>query len=325
MCLYPKLIRNKRYTPTKKNGGVIPPLQDPRTLWIPAACGKCMECCKQRANEWNIRLKEEIKGNKEKAYFMTYTFSDEGMTEIIQAIKKKRFKLEGYDLDNEICTLATRRYLERWRKKYKKSLRHWLVTEIGQTKTERIHMHGIVWTNQDPNDLKHIWKYGIADIGKLGVSEISAGYLTKYMTKIDPLHKEFKSKVLTSPGIGKHYMERTDWKNNIFKGNNTNTTYRDRRGFKQNLPIYYRNKIYTENEKEKLWIQMLDKDERWVNGVKVDVSETDEEYFKLLAEARNLNKRYGFGDDKINWERKRYERDKRNLKRKQIENRKKNN
>ena len=34
MCLYPKLIKNKKYTKSKKNGGVIPAVSDNRVLWV---------------------------------------------------------------------------------------------------------------------------------------------------------------------------------------------------------------------------------------------------------------------------------------------------
>ena len=43
MCLYPKLIRNKKYTSNKKNGWVIPAVFDNRTLFVPAGCGNCIE------------------------------------------------------------------------------------------------------------------------------------------------------------------------------------------------------------------------------------------------------------------------------------------
>ena len=44
MCLYPKLIKNKKYTKNKKNGGIIPTVSDNRVLYVTAACGKCFEC-----------------------------------------------------------------------------------------------------------------------------------------------------------------------------------------------------------------------------------------------------------------------------------------
>ena len=42
----------------------------------------------------------------------------------INGIKKESYK-------TWYATRAVRFFLERWRKEYKKSLRHWLVTEIG--------------------------------------------------------------------------------------------------------------------------------------------------------------------------------------------------
>ena len=39
------------------------------------------------------------------------------------------------------------------------------------------------------------------------------------------------------------------------------------------MPIYYRNKIYTEEEKEKLWLIKLDNEERWVENAKDEIVE----------------------------------------------------
>lgn len=316
MCLYPKLMVNRRYVATKKNGGNVPYLDDMRKMYVSVGCGNCMECRRKKGAEWSVRLKEEIRGNKLKAYFMTYTFSDESIKEMMGVLEKKGCSYEGYKLDNEVCKVAVRRYLERWRKKHGRSLRHWLVTELGQTKTERIHMHGIVWTDKDKDDLDDIWKYGHADIGKKGVGEESCGYLVKYMSKVDPVHKEFKSRVFTSAGIGKGYLDRIDSGLNVFKGKDTNESYRDRKGFKYGMPMYYRMKLWEDGEREDLWMDKLDKEERWVDGIKVDVS-TDrgmKSYENLRHEARNKNKRYGFGDSNIDWDKRNYENKLRNIK-----------
>ena len=60
MCLYPKLILNKKYTSTKKNKGVIPPCPDERLRYVTAACGECYECRKQKQRAWVTRMTEEI-------------------------------------------------------------------------------------------------------------------------------------------------------------------------------------------------------------------------------------------------------------------------
>jgi hypothetical protein len=307
MCLYPKLIKNRKYQANEKNNQTPPIAKDKRVLYVPVGCGKCMECRKQKARQWQVRLQEDIRVNKN-AKFVTYTFSERELQKLDNEIKG----LTGYDRDNEICRLAVRRYTERWRKKYGKTLRHWLVTELGHQNTERVHMHGIVWTDER-KDIKKIWKYGTVWIGDY-VSAKTINYIVKYVNKVDEKHKEYNSKIYTSKGIGRNYMERRDVERNKYKQGGTIETYKTRQGIEIALPIYYRNKIYNDDEKEALWLEKLDEGVRYVNGIKVDIKEGEEEYYKLLEQERKKNKRLGYGDDSRNWELKKYENERRNLK-----------
>lgn len=108
-------------------------------------------------------------------------------------------------------------------------------------------------------------------------------------------------------------MKTGDSKRNNYKKDGTREYYVNSKGYKMNLPPYLRNKIYTEEEKEKLWIEKLDKQERYVDGSRVDVSENDDKYYKLLYEAREKNERLGYGNDEINWDKRRYENERRNI------------
>ena len=147
MCLYPTFGQNPKYKANKKNGGNIPAVSDIRVTKVPIGCGKCIECRKQEARKWQIRLLEDIRHNPN-GQFVTFTFSNKSIAELTKIIHEKSdTKITGYNLDNEIATVAMRRFLERWRKKYKVSLRHWFITELGHTGTENIHLHGIIWSN----------------------------------------------------------------------------------------------------------------------------------------------------------------------------------
>lgn len=311
MCLYPKLIKNRKYTANKKNKGIIPEATDERVLLVPVGCGRCIECCKQKAKQWQVRLQEEIRHDKN-GKFVTLTFSNENYAKLAEEINA-----EGYELDNEIATLATRRFLERWRKKHKKSVKHWLITELGEGGTENIHMHGIIWTGE-VEDIKTIWGYGYVYIGEY-VNEITINYISKYLTKRDKKHCEYQNKILTSKGIGRGYIQRDDSKRNIYKEGNTKETYTTRQGQQINLPIYYRNKIYNENEREKLWLEKLDKQERYVLGQKINVSSEQgiKAYEQAVKIARQKNKRLGYGDDEKSWDKKLYENQIRTLKQKE--------
>lgn len=232
MCLYPKLIQNRKYTATKKNGGNIPYTRDPRAMWVPVGCGVCMECMKQKARGWQVRLHEEIR-NIKSGKFVTLSFSNKSLIQLENDLDSN---LTGYTLDNKIATLAVRRFLERWRKKHKTSIRHWLVTELGQINTERIHIHGIIFTD-NAEEIKKQWQYGNVWIGTY-VNERTINYIVKYIHKSDPIHKYYTPIILCSKGIGSNYMNRMDSKLNEYDEKNTNTLYTTRTGIKLPLPIY---------------------------------------------------------------------------------------
>ncbi|MEM0173380.1 MAG: hypothetical protein QXI16_02620, partial [Sulfolobaceae archaeon] len=215
MCLFPKLIINKKYTITKKNGGLVPPIPDERVKYVPVGCGKCIECLKKKAREWKVRLNEEIR-HDDTGKFITLTFSDESLIKLekellekAKTIHDKRYNYKSAIHPNIIATRAVRLFLERWRKKFKTSVKHWFITELGSNSTERIHLHGIIFTNQNTETIKNIWQYGNIWIGNY-VNNKTINYIIKYCTKIDASHKNYVPIILTSKGIGKGYLDRYD-------------------------------------------------------------------------------------------------------------------
>lgn len=224
MCLYPTLIKNPKYKANKKNGGNIPAIPDDRVIYVPIGCQECIECRKQKARNWQVRLLEDIKEHKN-GKFITLTFNNKSIAEL-----SKDIKVKDYELDNQIATLAVRRFLERWRKEHKKSLRHWLVTELGHTGTEHLHIHGIVWTDEPIDKIEKHWQYGWVWKGKEingkiinYVNSRTVNYIVKYVHKTDEKHRYYKSIVLTSPGIGNNYMKGQEWKKNKYNGEKTKT------------------------------------------------------------------------------------------------------
>ena len=145
-----------------------------------------------------------------------------------------------------------------------------------------------------------MWKYGEIFVGNY-VNNRTINYIIKYVTKIDNDHKNYVPIILTSPGIGKNYItERKKQKGHDY--------YKSPNGYELSLPIYYRNKLFSEEEREQKWIELLDKEKRWIRGIKVDVS-TDEgmEYFEILqAEKQIENIKLGYGDDSDQWRKKDY-------------------
>ena len=203
-------------------------------------------------------------------------------------------KTQGYNLDNEIATIAVKRFRERWRKEFKKSIKHWLITELGHGKCEHMHLHGILFPNIKSNNIEKtitdIWQYGYIYVGNY-VNNESINYITKYVTKIDKDHKYYTPIILTSPGIGSNYIGSQNSKLNVYKGKETDQSYKTRQGTKLNLPIYYRNKIYSEEEREEIWLNLLDQNIRYVCGTKIDISKDDTTYYNVLKYNQIRNKR----------------------------------
>lgn len=287
MCLYPLLIKNPKYRPNKKNNYHPAKAKDNRITYVPVGCGKCIECKRQKANSWRVRLEEELTSSSLKAFMICLTFSEESLNYLYE------------ENENTTAKKAVRNFLERWRKKYKKSLRHWLITELGHEGTERIHLHGIIFcTEEQIAELEKIWTYGWVHIGTF-VNTKTINYIIKYVTKNDNDHPWYEQIILCSPGIGKNYIQRG--KNfNKFNDENTKEYYITKNGTKINLPIYYRNNIYTEEEREKLWINKLNQQEIYITGTKYEIkSQKDiKNYLKALINEQKKNERTGYSKPK---------------------------
>lgn len=264
MCLTPINILNRHFTKNKKNGGYPPPLKHPEMRWIECGCGMCPECRKKRYNNWRIRLLEEMKWNEEKAYFVTLSFSPEALKELCEKTKLQEC--------NAIAIKAVRLFLERYRKYNKKSVRHWFVTELGKKNSERIHLHGFIWTSRNIKDVLKHWKYGNTDVGyKCDSSTIT--YIAKYLHKDDKKHPGYIPVVLTSPGIGAEYLTLGNgFFKHQYRGKLTNQKYRESNGQECGLPQYYRHKVWNEKEREALWLLSIKENIKFYNGRKFELN-----------------------------------------------------
>lgn len=325
MCLYPKNILNPRYLPNKTNGGKPPKCKDERLLRVDVPCNNCEQCMKQKARNWRVRLLEEYRlmyKKRMKGYMITLTFSPDWLKKLAEHPEVQ--KLDGYNRENRICKIAEQLFSNRWKKKFGVRPRRILVTELGHKAneehrhtTEHVHMHGIIWTKEDlPKELAKIWKYGWVYADSRGAGEGAMVYITKYIFKQDFTHKYWKPKVFATKGLGKGYMERGDVGRNKFNGEETNELYKNYKGYEMALPIYYRNMIYTVEEREELRLIKEDKKIKWVDGQAIDVSTPEGmlNYERAIQDAKAKSHRHGYRGREINYEERNLEREKRNEK-----------
>ena len=129
------------------------------------------------------------------------------------------------------------------------------------------------------------------------------------MTKEDEKHPNFIGKILCSKGIGAKYTERAEAKKHTYKKGKTIETYRLRNGAKINLPTYYRNQLFSEEEREMLFLDKIEKGIIYVMGQKVHRNDENtaslvvDKFFDsyLLKEKRKPNKNFSlFSRESLN-------------------------
>ena len=321
MCLYPQKMKNRKFTATKKNGGVIPdmpivgyndlglPIYDTRVGEIMIDCGQCIECRQKKAREWQVRLAEEIKDHKYN-YFITLTFAPKQLEELCKKTRLKEC--------NAVAGYAVRHMLERWRKDNKKSIKHWLITELGHEGTERIHLHGLLFTDKelefgdlDDNKLRtwKYWKYGQIYVGDY-VNQQTINYISKYITKIDSDHKGFVGQILASPGIGRSFVDRYRERNDNtyqYRPRNTIDFYRLPNGSKVKLPKYYKNHLLNEDERQQIWREYMDLNTETIAGNTYSKKTITEHVRNNIRDnARELNRFLEYGDNSGEWRKRDY-------------------
>lgn len=212
---------------------------------IPVDCGVCVNCVNKYKSAWNFRLEQEFKymslKELQRVYYVTLTMAP-----------------EWYSESRSHLSLLVRRFLERYRKKFKKSIRHFLITERGEDENgeHRIHFHGFFFELDHPELIWQLWAYGFVKVKPLvqkgEIVRNYIGYVTGYITSFvdDVIIDKFdKPMVFCSKKLGIAYA--IDAKNVAFHHQNDTLfplTYSNNYKLRS-LPRYLRNKVFTEKER----------------------------------------------------------------------------
>lgn len=255
-CENPRRIKNPAFLPSSKNDYTPQFCPDPRLKYITVPCGVCFSCLKRKSSDWRFRLLQEFKScDPTRFHFVTLTFSDDWVLKLRSGYTTSKGRFIdglGFEIDdNELCAVAVRRFLERYRKAFGCSLRHFFVTERGEH-DGRIHLHGIVygaacgsWKRNkfyiDHDSFTDLWQYGFTYLGWCNEKTIS--YVTKYITKFDG---DFRSIILVSPAFGKGYITAYTIRlhNEYNDGEGLWCVYSDN-GFPLAIPRYLRLNLFT--------------------------------------------------------------------------------
>lgn len=296
MCLYPTRMRNKKYVPTKKNGGRPPELKYSELAMITVPCGICWECRRKKRSEWMVRLIAEMKTHGQ-AQFVTLTLDDKAIEKIEKSFMKEN---DGKRPDaNQVAAIAIKRWRERRRAKKLKPLKYMLITELGHKGTERVHLHGIIFGSKD--DVRS-WPWGFTFEGDY-VNERSITYITKYIMKRDEKHKGYMPRIFSANGIGKTYCEENYIKHS-YKGEKTETKIQVSNRVKVEMPAYMKRKIYTDEEREYLALHAIWRGLCFIGGR--DVTHMTHAQRSKVREVVRREKRELGWDTVADYKRKRY-------------------
>ena len=232
-----------------------------RPLEVP--CGHCLECKQAKAREWTARIEDEM-SLYEDNLFITLTYSDENLP-----------------AKGSLEVKALQDFWKRLRKAlYPKKFRYFSCGEYGET-YGRPHYHAIVFglSLKEAGVIESCWPYGFVRVcfARSGCASYVAGYVTKKLYGPD---KEYYvkrgllppfTKMSLKPGIGFGYLLKTGkWL--YQKG------YDVRKGYKQAIPRFYKQKIYTADD---------------MDDLKNRLSELQDDY------VRSLNEKFRYRTPKI--------------------------
>lgn len=247
----------------------------PPDYYIEVPCGRCQSCEKRRLRDYQIRLLFEL-DRYPNSVFVTLTFNDENL---------EKFK------DNP--NAAVRLFVDRVRKYFGKSVRHWFVAEFGSLRG-RLHYHGLLFNvpaRLDAELLVKLWKYGFVWLGYANAR--TAKYICKYVTKsINGFRRP--PRIIASKGVGLSYLTPENVSFHLHGGKFR--PYIMYRGLKVPLPRYYYDKIFTDDIKIEMALdRYYNPPDKWYcNGV----TYYDKVQFMLARRALfERNKRLGLSFD----------------------------
>ncbi len=280
MCISP--LRLKQSTEEVDAFGRVSKV--PRFVDVP--CGKCIACLSNRKRDWVFRLKQEFKCCTS-ASFVTLTYDDEHLP-------RNRFGIPVLDPEELKKFLKRfRSFVERNVKK--SSVRFFAVGEYG-SETLRPHYHLLLF-NYPPCDLQWVlektWPHGFSYTGD--VTDGSINYVCKYCLAgavIPDVIQAFKDyevplpfmRCSRRPAIGRCYLtpEAVEYHQNL----DTLSTVVD--GYTTPLPRYFRDKIFSETDLERL-----------NSGVQSDMQKRFHEKFDKWQKKYGSEKAYALLSDEV--------------------------
>lgn len=253
-CMFPYNVKNPLYG------------MGDQPARIPVPCGRCPNCVRRRVNEWSFRLQQEERDYGH-AYFITLTYETPPLSPNgFMTLCKKH--LQDYWQRIRMSFAVREQVNNRWRWNYDNvpKFKYYVCGEYG-SKYERPHYHAVVF-GLDSDTLVRMWQghayddectgevgavvLGHVDVGN--VSGASIGYTLKYMAKGGTVPKFVRDDrvpefAMMSKRLGARYLQK---ENVDYHRKGDNMFLRNPDGFTISMPRYYKEKIWTKQERHRM-------------------------------------------------------------------------
>lgn len=266
-CLHPIKIKKREYEDwTEEEWSALPPRlrvlntrsdgkRKKKVLpwngeYMELPCGRCLACVDRRATDWTLRLLSEEYSSAQ-SVFVTLTYDE-----------------FHKPVDGKVCKSDVQRFNDTLRSHLDKlgvKLRFFLMSEYGP-ETFRPHYHGIYFFDKKVFVHyvefarwleKHAWKFGSVTCSYPFGPRIH--YIARYSFKLLnlPDHLKDTNFMLCSrrPGIGAGYLNDLQFRE--YLQNHVSPMVMTVDGFRR-LPRYYKDKVYSEEQREELKLQYDD-------------------------------------------------------------------
>ena len=212
---------------------------------ITVPCAKCHECLASKRQDWCQRLEQERK-NSVSCFFITLTYDDDNF----------RMQLDKRDIQL---------FLKRLRES--EQFRYFCCGEYG-SRTYRPHYHMIMffdhYISDDMLNSKILEKWDKGFIKIMKCNEKMIGYTTKYILKSQDFTSSTFLLCSRKPGIGDCYIRNN--KNIKYLVEHDNQLFISKEdGVKQRLSRFYRDKIYSSDQRKVVFDELQKVRDRLAN------------------------------------------------------------
>lgn len=237
---------------------------------VTVPCGRCYACLINRREDWTIRLLEEFKVH-DYSYFITLTYAEENLT-------------LGSQGNGTLVKADIQKFWKRLRNQVEGKVRYYVVGEYG-THTKRPHYHAIVFAYFPLSSVvvDKAWSLGGVLVTLLNGRRIA--YTCKYHVN----RGDYPSGCLPPfslmsrrPGIGQSYVDRMD----SWHHGDIDRSYYQLYEFKKKLPRYFKNRLYSADQRKKIGEVFQDRDLYSVDRIReYQRTHPGSSYFKYVLDS----------------------------------------